>query len=93
MGAARGGPGGRGRKRTAEEGQRRRSEHDVALTQPPVQLRCRLEPAPHLCPATSTPRTPDAAHDDDVASASSKLVLGLTDAFRNPNGCRLPATW
>lgn len=32
-------------------------------------------------------------HDDDVSRSSSKLVLGLSDAFRNPNGCRLPVTW
>lgn len=28
-----------------------------------------------------------------MAAQDTKVVLALTDAHRNPNGCKLPATW
>ncbi|KAI7836286.1 hypothetical protein COHA_009835 [Chlorella ohadii] len=44
-------------------------------------------------PVAAPPQFIVFTHDDDVAPASSKLVLRLSDSFYNPNGCKLPVTW
>ena len=32
-------------------------------------------------------------HDDAVNAISNSVVRQVTDGFKNPNGCNMPATW
>lgn len=56
-----------------------------------------LDPPPHRLMPSPPPLAALSPllrrHDDDVSKSSSKVVLGLSDAFRNPNGCKVPVTW
>lgn len=36
---------------------------------------------------------PTCSHDDNVDSAAYGYVTDVTDRHRNPNGCRIKATW
>ncbi|PSC74206.1 left border a [Micractinium conductrix] len=55
-----------------------------------------------MCPSTKTPGglapadTPQfvlITHDDSVNALQNRLVRTMTDGFKNPNGCNVPATW
>lgn len=32
-------------------------------------------------------------HDDSVNQLQNRVVRAVTDGFKNPNGCNVPATW
>ena len=32
-------------------------------------------------------------HDDSINQLQNRVVRAVTDGFKNPNGCNVPATW
>lgn len=45
-----------------------------------------------LRPAFSIPHVMP-QHDDSVNQLQNRVVRAVTDGFKNPNGCNVPATW
>ncbi len=48
-----------------------------------------------VVPITTCPSLSLAAlqHDDSVNQLQNRVVRAVTDGFKNPNGCNVPATW
>jgi len=47
----------------------------------------------HHCYSCAIDSCPYCSFDDEVSAESTKLVLQLSTARKNPNGCRVPLTW
>lgn len=65
---------------------------DATTCTPPSCLCGSTKTPGGLAPA-DTPQFVLITHDDSVNTLQNRLVRTVTDGFKNPNGCNVPATW
>lgn len=59
----------------------------------PPKCVCASNAAPGGLTPDQTPQFVLLTHDDAVNAYSNKVVRAITDKYKNPNGCNMPATW